>query len=250
MFKIRLQNDHVQDFDVRWDQALLSASEIPTEMILEGLCKSKLQDSVLLQTVLALYDQEIARNNGQPNYSRWKTAVKLQIDQMMRTRNSSVQNEVVERGVVTMSQKGNKVNVERKVGGCFQLKARGQCSKGDSWSFSHEPASGNSGGSHRRKGQSSSLAPNSKAKTDGDGEEPSKDSGNRKGLQTKRAKFRADTEIVLSRHVAVGILPYVKTASLRLDAHLATSASFDILRQMRPPAKCQRNVAQKDQLLH
>ena len=63
LFKKRLQSDDVQDFDVRWDQALLAASEIPTEMILEGLYKSKLQDSVQLQTVLALYDQETVRNN-------------------------------------------------------------------------------------------------------------------------------------------------------------------------------------------
>ena len=44
-------------FDVRWDQALLSASEMPSDVILEGLYKSKLQDPVQLQTVLALYDQ-------------------------------------------------------------------------------------------------------------------------------------------------------------------------------------------------
>ena len=42
LFKIRLQNDDVQDFDVRWDKAPLSASEIPTEMVLEGLFKSKI----------------------------------------------------------------------------------------------------------------------------------------------------------------------------------------------------------------
>ena len=50
MFNIRLQNDDVQDFDTRWDQALLSASEIPTEMILEGLYNSKLQHSVQRRT--------------------------------------------------------------------------------------------------------------------------------------------------------------------------------------------------------
>ena len=38
LLNIRLQN-HVQDFDVRWHQALLSASETPTEMILERLYK-------------------------------------------------------------------------------------------------------------------------------------------------------------------------------------------------------------------
>ena len=45
-------------------------------------------------------------------------------------------------------------------------------------SFSHELASGNRGGGQRRKGQSSSPAPNSKAKTDGEGEKLSKESGN------------------------------------------------------------------------
>ena len=68
-FRKRLQNHDVQDFVTRWDQAPLAASEIPTEMILEGLCKSKLQDSVQFQTVFVLYDQETVRNNGQPSYS-------------------------------------------------------------------------------------------------------------------------------------------------------------------------------------
>ena len=63
LFNVRLQNDDVQDFDVRWDQALLPASEIPTEMALEGLYESKFQDSVQLETALALYDQETFRDN-------------------------------------------------------------------------------------------------------------------------------------------------------------------------------------------
>ena len=40
-FNIRLQNDDIQDFDVRWDQALCSASDMPSDVILEGLFKSK-----------------------------------------------------------------------------------------------------------------------------------------------------------------------------------------------------------------
>ena len=86
LFNICLQNDDVQDFDVRWDQALLSASETPTEMVLEGLYKTNVQDSVQFQTVLALYDQETVRNNGQSSYSRLKTAVRLHIDQAMRSK--------------------------------------------------------------------------------------------------------------------------------------------------------------------
>ena len=63
LFPESLQDDDVQDLNVRWDKALLSVSEMPSDVILEGLYKSKLQDSVQLQTVLALYDQETVRNN-------------------------------------------------------------------------------------------------------------------------------------------------------------------------------------------
>ena len=108
-----------------------------------------------------------------------ETAVKLHIDKMMRTRNFKVRNDVVERGSVTKSQKGKKAHVERKVGECFQWKAHGQFSKGDSCSISHDTqAPGNSGQGQRRKGRSSSPASHSKAKqTDGEGQQSSQASG-------------------------------------------------------------------------
>ena len=89
-----------------------------SDPILEGLYKSKLQNSAQLRTVMALYDQEVARNNGTPNYQQVKTAVKLHIDQMMRNRNFKARNDV-ERGSVTKNPKRNKACVEKKVGKCF-----------------------------------------------------------------------------------------------------------------------------------
>ena len=121
LVSMTLQNDDVQDFDVRWDHVLLSVSERPSDPILEGLYKLKSQNSAQLPTVMALYDQEVARNNGTPNYQQLKTAVKLHLDQMMRNRNFRARNDVVERGSVTKSQKGNKACVERKVGECFSV---------------------------------------------------------------------------------------------------------------------------------
>ena len=53
LFCVSLQNDNVQEFDVTWDRAPLSPSEMPSDVILGILYKSKLQDSVQLQTVLA-----------------------------------------------------------------------------------------------------------------------------------------------------------------------------------------------------
>ena len=46
LFTTSSQNDDVQDFDVGWGQALLSVSEMPSEVMLEGLYTSKLQDSI------------------------------------------------------------------------------------------------------------------------------------------------------------------------------------------------------------
>ena len=94
-----------------------------TEMALESVYKSKRQDSVQLETVLALYEQEIIRNHEPPSYSRLKTTA---------TRNFRARSEIVERGAVTKSQKGRKATV-RKVWEGYQWKAIGQCSKGDSW---------------------------------------------------------------------------------------------------------------------
>ena len=62
------------------------------------------------------------------------------------------------------------------MGECYQWKATGQCSKGDSCSFRHCPASGNRC-DQRHEGQSSSRA--SKAKAQTDGKRPSKSSGRR-----------------------------------------------------------------------
>ena len=67
--------------------------------------------------------QETVRNSGQTSFLQLKTSVNFEIDQMMRTRNFRVQNEVVERGAVTNSSKGKKAYE------CFQWKAHGQCSK-------------------------------------------------------------------------------------------------------------------------
>ena len=101
---------------------------------------------------------------------------------MMRTRNFRVQNDVVERGQSPRVKKETKPT-ERKVGECFQWKAHGQCSKGDSCSFSHDTQnSGNRGQGQRRKGRSSSPASHSKAKkkqTDGEGQKSSQKSRNK-----------------------------------------------------------------------
>ena len=117
LFTMSLKNNDVQDFDVRWDHALFMVSEMLSDAILEGLFKSKLQNSVQIRTVMALCDQEVARNSGTPKYQQLKkTAVNLRNGQMVRSRNFRVRNDVVERGSVTKTQKkGNKACVERRV---------------------------------------------------------------------------------------------------------------------------------------
>ena len=142
LFSIKLENDDIQDFDLRWEQALLVTSDHPSDKVLEGLYVSKLQDSSQAQTILALYNQEILRGEGQRVFHRLRMCVKLHIEQAQRRKKIRIQSEITERVAVTIG-KGENSFTKRKTGECFQWKANGSCSKGDSCSSQHSHASRN-----------------------------------------------------------------------------------------------------------
>ena len=96
-------------------------------------------------------------------------------------------------------KKGMKAKVERKVGECFQWKAHGQCSEGDSCSFSHDiQAPGNSGKGQIRKGRSSSPASHSKAKQTARDKNPHRDQAANRKTHLIRMKFHADSNSLKS----------------------------------------------------
>ena len=59
LFTVVLRNDDIQEFDSKWDEILLSMTQIPHDEILEGLYKLRIRESEKLRTVLELYDLEI-----------------------------------------------------------------------------------------------------------------------------------------------------------------------------------------------
>ena len=210
LYNIRLQNDNIQDFDVRWDQALLSASETPTEIVLEGLYKSELQDSVQLQTVLALYDQETIRNNGQPSYQRLEASGRLHVDQ-------------------TMTQHELETWKESTLPGSNKEKSL-------RWRKSVNLIS------------STTEATKEKTTDDTQGKNLQKARQHKdRALLEEVTDSRAKTEVVKLGQVIIGILLHVRITSVKQNAFMARSAVFDMLRQKRSPAKSQRRVVRKDQ---
>ena len=81
LFSIELENDDIQDFALRWEQALLLTSDLPSDKVSEGLYVSKLQDSSQAQTIMALFDQEILPGGGKRDYYRLRMCVKVHIEQ-------------------------------------------------------------------------------------------------------------------------------------------------------------------------
>ena len=244
LFNIRLQNDDVQDFDTRWDQALLSGSDIHTDMVLEGLYKSKLQDSVQLQTVLALYDQETVRNNEPPNYSRLKTTVRRHIDQTVRTRNFRARNEIVERGAVTKSQKGKESQRGVESGRVLSVESNWTMFRKETHVVSVMIQLRDTKDNRllRHQMQTHRLTERHPQKVQAAGE---------RALLEQEARFRAEIsweESVRTRHVLIGTLPCVSITSLNQDAHMATNVISDTLRQKESPTESRRNVVWKDQL--
>ena len=68
-------------------------SEIPSEDILESLCKIRIRESDQFKTVLELYDMEIHQKMSVPNYQKLKTMVKRSIDRKLRLRNFDARHE-------------------------------------------------------------------------------------------------------------------------------------------------------------
>ena len=128
LLSICLQYADVQDFDTRWDQILLGTIEMP---------RNRLQGFEQLQTVFAMYNQELSRDRVPPSCEKLRKMVRQHVDQTIRFK---AQNERIEIGVLVKSQKGRNVSADRKVGECFQWKANGQCSRGESCSHSGQRA--------------------------------------------------------------------------------------------------------------
>ena len=133
LFTVVLRNDD----DSKWDEILLSMTQIPSDDILESLYKLRIRESETLKTVLELYDLEIHQKKLGPDDHRLKTVVKRSIEQEIRNKNFGVRNGNYERNAVVKNQ-GTKQRVQRILGDCWQWETNGQCSKGDNCSFRHD----------------------------------------------------------------------------------------------------------------
>ena len=170
-----------------------------------------------------MYDQEIDRNLAL-SYQRLKTMERRHIDWMKRTRNFRAWNERIETGVLVKSRKREKVSVEMRVGECCQWKATGQCSRGDSHSFSQTSNRG-------QKAQSNSPAP--KAQTwNVSGE---------KVLLDGKVRKRVLTEVLKCPHrnvyEFVVYLWFIKITNPYRDANSATNVCSDT-RRLREGISC------------
>ena len=99
---------------VRWDQILLGTSEMPPENVLGGLYRNRSHCSEQLQTVFAMYNQELSRDRVAPSYQTLRRMVRPHIDQTIRTRHFKARNERIQTGIGRESereerQRGKKV---------------------------------------------------------------------------------------------------------------------------------------------
>ena len=80
---------------------------------------------------------EIHQKKGGPDYHRFKTIAKRSIEQNLRMKKFEARNGNFETSAVVKNQRA-KQREQRSLGDCWQWKANGQCSKGDSCRFRHD----------------------------------------------------------------------------------------------------------------
>ena len=83
LFTVVLRNDDIQEFDSKWDEILLSMTQIPSEEILGSLYKLRIRESEKINSVLELYNMNIHQKKIGLDYHRLKTMVKRSIEQNM-----------------------------------------------------------------------------------------------------------------------------------------------------------------------
>ena len=141
LFNICLQNGAIQNFDARCDQISTRNKWVASRECLGWSVQNEVagfRSTSRLCTIKNWIEMEVT-----PSYQRWRTTVRQRIGQTIRTRNFKTRNERFDTGALAESHKGRDVSAERKVEECCQWKATGQCSRGDSWSFTPGEASGN-----------------------------------------------------------------------------------------------------------
>ena len=137
LFTVVRRNDDIQEFDSKWDEILLSMTQIPSGDIVESLYKIRIRVSDKLKTVLELYNLEIHQKKAGPDYHRLKTVVKRSLEQTLRMNNFEARNGNYETSAVVKNQETQQL-AQRGLGDCWQCESNGQCSKGDDCSFRHD----------------------------------------------------------------------------------------------------------------
>ena len=137
LFTIALRNDDIQEFVSKWDEILLSMTQIPSDDILESLYKQRIRESEKLKTVLELCNMEIHQNKAGPDHHRLKTTVKRSIEQNLRMKKFEARNRNFETSAVIKNH-WVKQREQRSPGNCWQWKANGQCPQGNNFSFRHD----------------------------------------------------------------------------------------------------------------
>ena len=103
-------------------------TKIPSDDILEGLCKLRIRESEKLKTVLELHDLEIHQKKIGPDYHRLKTMVKRSIEQNLRMTNFEARNGNFETSAVVKNQEMTQ-REQSTLGDCWQWKANGSVRK-------------------------------------------------------------------------------------------------------------------------
>ena len=116
-FTVVLRTGDIQEFSSKWDENLLSMTQIPSDDILESLYKLRTRESEKLVTVLELYNMEIHQKTAGPDYLRLKTMVKRSIEQNLRMMKFDARNGNFETSAVVKNHR-MKQREQRSLGDC------------------------------------------------------------------------------------------------------------------------------------
>ena len=119
---------------------MCTCSQFPTEAI-QWIKEVEMVESVDVlkssRSIKGTHGPDFEVLDARIAFHRLKTMVKRSIEQNLRMKNFEARNENYETSALVKNQRV-KLREQRSQGDCWQWKADGQCSKGDSCSFRHD----------------------------------------------------------------------------------------------------------------
>ena len=152
LVKIKMRGNNVRAFQNEWNESLLEQGERPSDTMLEALYLEQLENASQLNSMLALYRQDVTQKGETKSYQKLYSMVEVHLEESRKKKNKQQEDNQEGRG--RSATPGNQPKSPKvKKGDCRQFLKHGTCDRGDDCPWNHDVEKANERRGAKGKGK-------------------------------------------------------------------------------------------------